>query len=102
MYELKKLNPRIVDCAINLIKDGKQHYTCRALAVAATAIHKKGYGPVYQYKELHRQVHKIEILKCANGRSTWWNSGRPCLASRIRALENTKAYIIATNTRIYQ
>jgi hypothetical protein len=99
LYELKKLNPRIVDRAIALIRDGSQHYTCNALRKASKAIHKKGGGPGQQYVALHRQVHSTALTNYEMGMPSWWNSARPCKASRIKALEKLKAHIIKENTK---
>lgn len=99
MYELKKLNPRVVDIAIAIIKSGKERYTCNALAQASSAIHKKGTWVNDQYVSLHRLVHHEAVYKNDLDRPTWWNSVRPCKASRIKALEATKARIIKENTK---
>lgn len=98
-YELKRLNPRVVDVAIKLIQDGKQHYTCHALDKAARAIHKKGEGGSYPYVKRHRLVHTQTEGCWPVKKPVWWNSAGAWKPARVRGLEKLKAAIVADNEK---
>lgn len=91
MYELKKLQPRIVDVAIRLIESGAAHYTCLALERAGKIVYKKGWKAGAQYKWEYSEM--IRGAYFEKKEPIWWNSDKRHLKSRVAALKRFKKHL---------
>lgn len=98
------LDLRVIDAAIELVRSGRQVFSCLALTLAVYAAAPHGYyaeeagtDTVYHVAALYREQYRLSAQLPDGSLPDFWDGdGAPdnCVA-RIRALENFRAACIA-------